>query len=182
MRELSNSFDGSPWMIGGDFNTILTPGDRAGSDTNRQAEMVDFAETIEDCRLLDPGFDGSEYTWAKNGLLERLGRVLVSEMWARIFEATRVTNLPRVSSDHGPVLVRCKLLSTTPTGSAFRFQNMWTRHEGFLELVREAWDQPSGAHGLLGLQIKLAKVKKTLKRWNREVFGNIHANIHGSPG
>ena len=81
----------------GDFNTILTPGDRAGSDTNRQAEMVDFAETIEDCRLLDLGFDGSEYTWAKNGLFERLDRVLVSEMWARTFEASRVTNLPRVA-------------------------------------------------------------------------------------
>ena len=54
---------------------------------------------------------------------------------------------------------------------------MWTRHEGFLDLVREVWDQPSGAHGLLGLQIKLVRVKKALKWWNKEVFGNIHANI-----
>ncbi|XP_047943002.1 uncharacterized protein LOC125189815 [Salvia hispanica] len=94
--------------------------------------MVDFAETIEDCRLLDPGFDGSEYTWAKNGLFEREG---------------------------------------------FRFQNMWTRHEGFLDLVREVWAQTLDAHGLLGFQIKLAKVKQSLKWWNKEVFGNIHANI-----
>ena len=70
MRELSHTLDGSSWMIGGDFNTILSPRDRSGSDTNRQTEMVDFAETIEDCRLLDPGFDGSSYTWAKNGLFE----------------------------------------------------------------------------------------------------------------
>ncbi|XP_047943003.1 uncharacterized protein LOC125189817 [Salvia hispanica] len=177
MRELASTLDGCPWMIGGDFNTILSPGDRVGTDTNRQAEMADLAETIEDCRLLDPGFDGAAFTWAKNGLFERLDRILVSETWTSSFEATRVTNLPRVSSDHGPILARCKLANTTTTGRAFQFQNMWTRHEGFLGLVREVWVQPTGAGGLLSLQIKLARVKRALKEWNREVFGNIHANV-----
>ena len=102
----------------GDFNTILSPGDRAGT----QAEMVDFAETIEDCRLLDPGFDGSEYTWAKNGLFERLDRVLVRETWTTHFESVRVTNLPRVSLDHGPVLVQCKLTNTMTIGRASDFK------------------------------------------------------------
>ncbi|XP_041995779.1 uncharacterized protein LOC121745903 [Salvia splendens] len=149
---------------------ILAHGDRAGSDTNRQAKMIDFAETIEDCRLLDPGFDGAEYTWAKNGLFERLDRVLVSEDWTKIFEATRVTNLPRVSSDHGPMLARCKMVNSPTEGRSFRFQNMWIRHEGFKQLVQEVWDQPTGAGGLLNLQTKLAKCKKALKQWNREFF------------
>ncbi|XP_042029335.1 uncharacterized protein LOC121776240 [Salvia splendens] len=109
MREISINTEGMPWIIGEDFNTILSTRDRAGSDTNRQTEMIDFAEAIEDCRLLDPGYDGSDFTWAKNGFFERLDRVLVNEQWARIFEAVRATNLPRVASDHGPVLVRCKL-------------------------------------------------------------------------
>lgn len=116
MENISHTFDGAPRIIGGDFNTILSPKDRAGSDTNRQAEMVDFAEAIEDCRLLGPGFDGSEYTWAKNGLFERLDRVLVNEMWTRTFEATRVTNLPRVSSGHGRFLFVVNLGTTRPQG------------------------------------------------------------------
>ncbi|XP_042003908.1 uncharacterized protein LOC121752883 [Salvia splendens] len=139
--------------------------------------MVDFAETIEDCRLLDPGFDGSEYTWAKNWLFERLDRVLVSETWTRIFEATMVTNLPRVSSDQGSVLARCKVLNNTTGGRAFRFQNMWIRHEGFADLVQDVWDEPTGAGGLINLEIKLARIKKAFKRWNKEIFGNIHSNL-----
>ncbi|XP_042009092.1 uncharacterized protein LOC121757643 [Salvia splendens] len=127
MREIALATEGSPWIIGGDFNTILSTGDRVGSDTNRQAEMVDFAEAIEDCRVLDPGFDGSEFTWAKNGLFERLDRVLVNEPWAQCFEATRVADLPRVSSDHGPVLVRCRTPRTHTEGRPFRFQNMWVK-------------------------------------------------------
>ncbi|XP_042059530.1 uncharacterized protein LOC121804043 [Salvia splendens] len=109
MREISTRTEGTPWLIGGDFNTILAHEDKVGSETNRQAEMIDFAEAIEDCRLLDPGFDGAEFTWAKNGLFERLDRMFVSEAWTNAFEATRE--------------------------------------------------------------------QKALKAWNKEVFGNIHANL-----
>ncbi|XP_042045031.1 uncharacterized protein LOC121791041 [Salvia splendens] len=171
-----------PWFIGGDFNTILSAGDRMGSDTNRLAEMVDFAEAIEDCGLLDPGYDGSDFTWAKNGLMERLDRVLINEVASQRFEAIRVTNLPRIASDHGPLLVRCKMPNTPGGGKAFRFQNMWVRHEGFNELVREDWGTPTEAAGLLNLKLKLARIKRTLKRWNREkrVRLRIHKiNVNG---
>ena len=101
LREFTEHTERMPWMIGGEFNTILHPRDRVGSDTNRLPEMVDFAEMAEDCRLIDPGFDGFEYTWAKNTLLERLDRAFINEnYWTEMFEATRVTNLPRVASDH----------------------------------------------------------------------------------
>ncbi|XP_041995773.1 uncharacterized protein LOC121745898 [Salvia splendens] len=177
LREIAGPLEGTPWIVGGDFNTILSHRDRIGSDTNRQAEMVDFAETIEDCRLLDPGFDGADFTWAKNGLFERLDRVLVSDAWTRVFEATRVTNLPRIASDHGPVLARCKMSISTNGGKAFRFLNMWIRHEAFMAVVQNAWEEPTGAGGLLNIQIKHARVKRALKKWNKEVFGNIHVNL-----
>ncbi|XP_042012179.1 uncharacterized protein LOC121760604 [Salvia splendens] len=179
MRETSITAEGVPWLIGGDFNTILSNRDREGSNTNRQAEMIDFAEAIEDSRLLDPGYDGSDFTWVKNGLFERLDRVLMSEPCTRMFEAVRATNLPRVASDHGPVLLRCKMAGTNYGGSPFRFQNMWIRHQGFLDLVREDWGMPTYAERLLNLQIKIARVKKTLKKWNKEIFGNIHSNLRG---
>ncbi|XP_042009075.1 uncharacterized protein LOC121757624 [Salvia splendens] len=173
MREIAGTLEGIPWIIGGDFNTILSHRDRTGSDTNRQAEMVDFAEAIEDCRLVDPGFDGAEFTWAKNSLFERQDRVLVNEAWTRVFEATRVTNLPRITSDHRPVLARCKMSNIAIGGKAFRFQNTWIRHEGFLAVVKNAWEEPTGAGGLLTIQIKHSRVKRALKEWNKEVFGTF---------
>ncbi|XP_042009088.1 uncharacterized protein LOC121757638 [Salvia splendens] len=139
--------------------------------------MVDFAEAIEDCRLMDPGFDGADFTWAKNGLFEQLDRVLVNEAWTRVFEATWVTNLPRIASDHGLVLARCKMPNIAIGGKAFRFQNMWIRYEGFLAIVQNAWEEPMGATSILNIQIKHARVKKALKKWNKEVFANIHANV-----
>ncbi|XP_047949120.1 uncharacterized protein LOC125194951 [Salvia hispanica] len=139
--------------------------------------MIDFAEMVEDCRLIDPGFDGSNFTWAKNELQERLDRYFVSEHWSALFESTRVTNLPRIASDYGPILMRWKMTTSSTRIRAFRFQNMWVRHPNFMETVRAAWEQPTDSVGLLNLQIKMNRTKQALKQWNKEVFGNIHANL-----
>ncbi|XP_047949108.1 uncharacterized protein LOC125194937 [Salvia hispanica] len=170
--------EGVPWLVGGDFNTILHPSEREGSETNRQREMIDLAETIEDCRLTDPGFDGPRFTWAKNNLFERLDRMLVGETWSTYFAISRVTHLPRICSDRGPILMRCKL-SDEPRrwGSHFRFQNMWIRHQGFQQLVRESWSEETEASGLLQLVTKLKRLKAVLKRWNRESFGKLFSNL-----
>ncbi|XP_042016224.1 uncharacterized protein LOC121764235 [Salvia splendens] len=175
IRDIAGEVQGRPWMIGGDFNTILSPQDRIGSDSNRVAEMVDFAEVVEECRLMDLGFDGSPFTWAKNALFERLDRVFINEQWTSVFESSRVSNLPRVASDHGPVLMRCETSTPRPQGKPFRFQNMWIRHLEFKGVVTSSWAQPTEAVGLLNFQVKLARLKKVLKRWNKEVFGNLHA-------
>ncbi|XP_042045568.1 uncharacterized protein LOC121791808 [Salvia splendens] len=177
LRDLADNLGSRPWIIGGEFNTILNPRDRSGSESNSQAEMLDFAEAIEDCRLVDVCFDGAPFTWVKNNLFEKLDRVFINEQWTSVFEATRITNLPRVASDHGPILVRCKTEVTGEQGRNFQFQNMWLRHEGFRGVVESSWSQPTEAGGLLNLQIKLVRLKKVLKEWNRATFGNLQSNL-----
>ena len=178
LRELAEPMENNPWLVGGDFNTILHPSKREGSNTNRQREMLDLAETIEDCRLIDSGTDGSRFTWAKNNLFERLDRMLVNETWATTFATTRVTNLPRICSDHGPLLSRCSLAADSRSGgNPFRFQNMWIRHRDFQQVVRNSWNQGVNAEGLLRLQIKLKRLKADLKKWNKETFGNLFSNL-----
>ncbi|XP_042027209.1 uncharacterized protein LOC121774389 [Salvia splendens] len=139
--ELAALSEDTPWAIGGDFNTILHPHDRIGSESNRSTEMIDFAETLEDCRQLDPDFDGANYTWAKNSLFERLDRIFLNEAWS--------LSLP-------------KYVDPPPQ---------------FLDVICDDWSQDMGAGGLLNLQMKLARLKKTLKTWNKEVFGNVQANL-----
>ncbi|KAL1551886.1 hypothetical protein AAHA92_19674 [Salvia divinorum] len=138
--------------------------------------MMDFADAIADCQLFDPGFDGPSFTWSRNGLWERLDRVLLGEHWTTVFAATRVTHLPRISSDHAPLLVRCQASLQVPRPS-FRFQNMWTRHHTFKEEIARAWTADTGFLGMLNLQFKLSRIKSFLKRWNRDVFGNIFEKL-----
>lgn len=135
-------------------------------------EMVDFAEAISDCQLLDLGADGPKFTWARGDTFERLDRILIGEGWANIFESSRVTNLPRILSDHCPLLVL-----GSRTKPSFRFQNMWIRHHLFLAEVERCWREETGTSGLINVQIKLSRLKSSLRIWNRVVFGNIFERL-----
>ncbi|XP_047978445.1 uncharacterized protein LOC125220328 [Salvia hispanica] len=137
---------------------------------------MDFAETIADCQLLDVGANGSKFTWARGDTLERLDRVLIGEGWANLFESTRVSNLPRILSDHCPLLIRCQIPGPRAKPS-FRFQNMWVRHSSFLKEVERSWREETGTSGMINIQIKLSRLKKNLRIWNRVVFGNIFEKV-----
>ncbi|GER44467.1 retrotransposon protein [Striga asiatica] len=130
MREIAEIMEGSPWMVSGDFNIFLHPDECIGGQSDRSAEILDFAQAVADCKLIDAGYEGSPFTWERAGVKKRLDRALISEAWTRVFAVTTVTHLPRIKSDHAPLLIRCRF-SSTPRRSSFRFQNMWTRHHTF---------------------------------------------------
>lgn len=75
---LRETYNG-PWLIGGDFNEVLTANDKWGGRhvNNNRADI--FWSCINNCNLFDLGFKGSKYTWSnkrtRNDLiLERLDR------------------------------------------------------------------------------------------------------------
>ncbi|XP_042056297.1 uncharacterized protein LOC121800870 [Salvia splendens] len=176
LREISVKMEGLPWLVGGDFNTFVSKEERQGSRLNRTGEMLDFVDAINDCQLLDLGADGAKFTWARGETFERLDRALIGEGWLELFSATRVPNLPRVLSDHSPLLIQCHSPGP-PVRPPFRFQNMWVRHESFIKEVERDWMIPTGERGMVNLQIKLSRLKKCLRAWNKNVFGNIFEKL-----
>jgi len=74
--------------------------------------------------------------------------------------------------DHFPTLLDCGGL-TRGSGS-FKFENMWLKAEGFVELVIQWWD----SYHFFGTPCfvptsKLKQLKADLILWNKEVFGNV---------
>ena len=60
--------------------------------------------------------------------------------------------------------------------SPFRFENMWLRVEGFIDKFKEWWQ----SYNFWGkprfvLAKKLQALKCNLKKWNKEVIGNVSA-------
>ncbi|KAF5194241.1 hypothetical protein FRX31_016172, partial [Thalictrum thalictroides] len=55
---------------------------------------------------------------------------------------------------------------------------MWTTHEDFKDFIKHNWSLTGfSPQPLLALEIKIRNIRAQLKRWNKEVFGNIHKNI-----
>ncbi|KAI3473730.1 hypothetical protein Pfo_031188 [Paulownia fortunei] len=118
--------------------------------------MNDFDDAIEDCGLIDAGFEGSNYTWTNHRVWKRLDKVMFSENWLNLFQTTKVSRLPRIWSDHSPLLIT---LNTN------------------MDTVKTFWQHPTEAQGMQKLQQKLYRLKQCLRWWNRNIFRDTFENV-----
>ncbi|XP_074318659.1 uncharacterized protein LOC141655479 [Silene latifolia] len=77
-----------PWVICGDFNTVLVPLERLGGNSTYE-KMDDFQQCVAECGVTDCSAIGSLYTWSNkqepsSRIFSRLDRVLVNDAWLRV--------------------------------------------------------------------------------------------------
>ncbi|KAL0283603.1 UNVERIFIED_CONTAM: hypothetical protein Sangu_2878400 [Sesamum angustifolium] len=166
----------SPWTVGGDFNTVLSPDEHSGGSAPSGIAMSDFHDAIADCALVDAGYVGIPYTWYSRRLRQELDRVLISSCWMTVFPKMKVPHLELSRSNHRGLLVEAECTVKRKV-SSFHFQHMWTTHSEFLGVVRRNWQYPTIGNGMMRLQQKLTHLKHYLKEWNKTVFGNVFDNV-----
>ena len=66
--------------------------------------------------MLDLNFSGPRFTWSRRNLSKRLDRLVCNDGWLIKHANSSVMHLPKIDSDHRPILVK--------------FQNVDSRHEG----------------------------------------------------
>ena len=152
------------WCVIGDFNIIRYPGERFGCEAFSPA-MFAFSNFIEANYLVDLPLEGASFTWFRDlgtDCMSRIDKTLASVDWVNHFGNVSQRVLPRVVSNHCPLLV---LVGSVNKGrSAFKFENMWLRWwNGYCF---------SGSPSLI-LAHKLKTFKEDLKKWNKEEFGDL---------
>ena len=93
-----------------------------------------------------------------------------------IFPAAEIHHLPRVKSDHCPILLIFDPLERKPP-KPFCFEQMWLIDPFFLDLVAQSWDAsenlPSASSSLCSFPRRLAFLTKQISVWNKTQFGNL---------
>lgn len=142
LREIHLGMDNS-WAIVGDFNAILAANERSGGSNNQNLRgMLDFQELVNDCDLVDAGYQGCPFTWKGGNLSQRLDRLLVNLQWRIRFEEAVVFHLPHFKSDHRMVLIKMrKTVKKNQKRRPFRFMAAWLTHENFESFLRNTWRQ-----------------------------------------
>lgn len=137
--------------------------------------MKSFSNIIQDLSVVDLPLQGAQYTWSRGGdsmQISRIDRFLMSSEWNENFKVVKQFALPRVISDHRPLLLECGDWEAKP--SYFKFENMWLQAEGFMDKVEEWWLNYTikGSPDFILTQ-KLKKLKKVITDWNKAAFGHL---------
>ncbi|XP_019460141.1 PREDICTED: uncharacterized protein LOC109359901 [Lupinus angustifolius] len=177
---LLSSFAG-PWCFVGDFNAIMGTHEHRGSKTPSRIPIIDFKEFSDRETLIHLSTRGSDFTWSNkrrgDALTEkRLDRAICNEGWLNAWNQVSCCTLPRISSDHNPILLNCSSYSIERVTS-FRFQSMWMQHSNCRSIIEASWNGVVFGCPMYVLSSKLRRLKSVLKVWNREVFGNIHQRV-----
>ncbi|KAK7268946.1 hypothetical protein RIF29_21657 [Crotalaria pallida] len=166
LKQSSNS----PMMIMEDFNEILCPSERKGC-SRLQASAEDFQEWVSDMCLIDLPLLGRKFTWYRNNSASKLDRIFVEAEWVSRFPEMKLWGLNRSISNHCPLLLECSKVNRGP--KPFRSLDMWFSNPNFVKMVEKEWK----SFAAMPLQRKLNALKASLKKWNKESFGNFDRKI-----
>nr|XP_016450038.1 PREDICTED: uncharacterized protein LOC107774897 [Nicotiana tabacum] len=170
-----------PWLVGGDFNVLLSEEEKIGGLSVYPPEYEDFAFCVNLCELFDTGYKGSPFTWW-NGrpntecIFKRLDRIFVNSPFQSLFPTTEVEHLIRTGSDHAHLFMTCGDATTTFT-KPFKFLNFWTKHTSFKEVVRPNWQADVTGDPFWMFKQKLKRVKIALSKWSRVTYGDIFKQL-----
>ncbi|KAH9673087.1 reverse transcriptase domain-containing protein [Citrus sinensis] len=158
-----------PWLLGGDFNTILHPSERRGGSTRLNGVCQRFSDWFHRNQFCDLEFSGPKFTWERGNLLKRLDRSFCNDEWVQKFVNSQVMHLPKLNSDHRPILVNFERVSRQVSGvKPFRFLASWLTDSRFKTFFFETWRGSGDYVNSAGHFIT------EVRKWNKEVFGYIH--------
>ncbi|KAA3481457.1 reverse transcriptase [Gossypium australe] len=60
------------WLVSGNFNEIMYSFEKSGGQPREERKMAAFREVLDECQLLDMGFQGTWFTWERGNLPETI--------------------------------------------------------------------------------------------------------------
>lgn len=153
------------WLFMGDFNDVISPEERLNSVFVPQNARA-FNDFMRIAELYEYNMGGHKYTYMSGAgdKLSKLDRFLVCSEFLALWPCAKVTALPRLLSDHCPIVLSLK--NTDFGRTPFRFFNSWLEIPGFESFVKNIADKfvfsgPSD----LALAEKLKWLKGRMRLW-----------------
>lgn len=181
--ELSNLFTihPLPWAFSRDFNAIMGAHEHRGKVSLAKRPMQDFQNWSNNNSLIHFPTAGAMFTWSNKRepyffVERRLDRCIGSSIWTDICNFIAVSSLPKLRSDHHPLLLKfhINLARSVPH---FKFLNSWSLHDSCKQIISSAWPRKFVGCPIVILSNELLALKKNLKVWNKQTVGNISDNV-----
>ncbi|KAH0685683.1 hypothetical protein KY290_017200 [Solanum tuberosum] len=170
-----NTHINEPWLIMGDFNSILTVEDRPIGSQVRRSETRDFQECINDCNLTKLVTVGRKFTWTNGHVFSRIDRALVNVEWVLHMPIVQVLVMDPLFSHHSPLSIIVEEHRDAKK-RPFKIFNYLAQHPEFKNKINASW-QIKG-RGMQGVWQNLMKVRRELKQLNQREYMGVSEKVH----
>ncbi|XP_015081362.1 uncharacterized protein LOC107024978 [Solanum pennellii] len=170
-----------PWLIVRDFNAFLSSKDRLAGVHVTINEIKDFAECVRDTGVNELQWKGNYYTWTnkqcgRDRISSRIDRAFGNDEWMGKWGHVNVEYGNPSISGHSSMQIL--LQKTQHHGKvSFKFFNVWTEHESFMDMVESIWKKDYGNSIMKKVWCKLMDLQHVLKQLNRKEFKYIRKQI-----
>ncbi|XP_058756625.1 uncharacterized protein LOC131629842 [Vicia villosa] len=176
-HKLSNVLPNVPWCFIGDFNAIISSDEYRGNHSPSKIPMTDFFNWSNDNHYIHLPTVGNFLTWSngrkgRNLTEKRLDRAICNTDFLDACCTLVCSTLPRFKSDHFPILLTFEV-DKISFKSQFKFLRMWSSHNDCINIIQSSWNVNVTGCPMFILDRKLRILKKNLKTWNNNVFGNV---------
>ncbi|XP_060210448.1 uncharacterized protein LOC132637368 [Lycium barbarum] len=165
-----------PWLLLGDFNSVLHMDDRLGGNPVTLPKVTDFQNCINTSGLLEVPHQGQKYTWndrsSDRRIFSKIDWMFINAEWLNTMPSCRAVYLAEGISDHFPARISLRKQATR-VKRAFQYCNVWSQHPQFKDKVQTVWNTQIEGCKMWKVVRKLKLLKKSLKELNTQDFRNI---------
>lgn len=172
---------GSPWMIMGDFNEILSNSEKRGGRIRPEASFQDMRRMVRCCNFSDLKSTCDRFSWAgqrgDHYVSCCLDRTMANTEWHDLFPASEIEFLEYGESDHRPLVTYISDQREERKGY-FHYDSRLIHREGFKEVVTREWNQNSvNDEDNNSLASRITHCRKVISTWKRNNRVNAEKRI-----
>ncbi|KAL0455347.1 UNVERIFIED_CONTAM: hypothetical protein Slati_0873900 [Sesamum latifolium] len=184
LNRISHTVHDVPWLVGGDFNTVVDVSEVCGISGDVRGAAEEFQGCLRATGLITLPIQGEWFTWHNcsrdtRSLWKRLDRLLVNDCWLGSWPNTYYESLHARTSDHSPLVLRCDNLRQSI--GMFRFDNYLTLSSEFIPSVQRIWQHHIVGTTMFAVTRKL-KALKPVFRAQRQNRGDLSNNVKLAAG
>ncbi|XP_073353938.1 uncharacterized protein [Aegilops tauschii subsp. strangulata] len=157
-----------PVLVCGDFNLVRQQSDKSSGTINPHFAFL-FNDWVNRWALLEISISNRSFTWSNNQnnpIFAVLDRVFTSVDWDMHFPLSTLIALPRVGSDHTPLVLDTGARKVN-CPKMFRFEKWWLAQAGFSQLVQDVWTKNGDASSSIeNWRCKTRALRKVIKGWS----------------
>ncbi|KAL0439838.1 UNVERIFIED_CONTAM: hypothetical protein Slati_2466800 [Sesamum latifolium] len=184
LDRISHTVRDVPWLVGGDFNTVVDDSEVCGQSGDIRGATKEFQSCLRNTGLITLPMQGEWFTWhncsrGARSLWKQLDQILVNDWWLERWPNTFYVSLNARTSDHSPLVLR----GDTPgqSISMFRFDNYLTLSAEFIPSVQRIWQHHIVGTAMFAVTRKLRALKPVFKA-QRQKRGDLSNNVKLAAG